>query len=348
MRIVIATVQVPFIRGGAEIHAESLQTALSVAGHEADIVQIPFKSYPPERILDHMVACRLLDLTESSGAPIDLLIGLKFPAYYIPHPNKVLWILHQHRQAYELWNHPIARDMILFPNGAEIRDAIIEADTKLIAESKMVYTNSKNVSKRLSRYCGLASSPLYHPPPHTERFVSGPFEDYFFFPSRLTPIKRQHLIVEALAKTRNPVRVAFAGIPDMLPYLEQVKTMTVKLGLRDRIDWLGGITDQEKIQRYANCLGVIYPPVDEDYGYVTLEAMLSAKPVVTCTDSGGTNEFVDVETGLSVEPDAASIANALDTLWENRDLAQKMGAKAKERYRSMNLNWPNVVRKLLQ
>ena len=39
-------------------------------------------------------------------------------------------------------------------------------------------------------------------------------------------------------------------------------------------------------------LGVIFPPLDEDYGYVTLEAMLAAKPVITCTDSGGPLEFV--------------------------------------------------------
>lgn len=348
MRIVIATVQVPFIRGGAEVHAKSLRTALRAAGHEAEIVQIPFKWYPPERILDHMLACRLLDLTDMSGAPIDLLIGLKFPAYLIHHPNKVLWILHQHRQAYELWNDPIGRDMILYPNGAEVRDAIMEADTKFIAEAKMVYTNSKNVSKRLMQFCGLNSSPLYHPPPCADRFVSGPFEDYFFFPSRLTTIKRQHLIVEALAKTRNPVRVVFAGLPDTLPYLNHLQSMTTQLGLQNRVEWLGGITDDRKIQLYANCLGVIYPPFDEDYGYVTLEAMLSSKPVITCTDSGGTNEFVNAETGFSAEPDPVSLAQALDTLWEDHQLAKKMGSRASERYRAMNLNWTSVIHKLLR
>ena len=67
MRIVIATVQVPFVRGGAEVLAEGLREVLQAQGHEAEIVTIPFKWYPPERILDHMLICRLLDLTESSG-----------------------------------------------------------------------------------------------------------------------------------------------------------------------------------------------------------------------------------------------------------------------------------------
>ena len=108
MRVVIATVQVPFVRGGAEILADQLLNALRSEGHEAEIVAVPFKWYPAERILDHMLACRLLDVTESTGTPIDRLIGLKFPAYFMPHPHKVLWLLHQHRTAYDLWDHPLS------------------------------------------------------------------------------------------------------------------------------------------------------------------------------------------------------------------------------------------------
>ncbi len=131
MRILIATVQVPFIRGGAEIHAEGLRDALVQAGHEAEILAIPFKWYPPEKILDHMLACRLLDVTEVAGTRVDRLIGLRFPAYLIPHPNKVLWILHQHRTAYELWDHTLS-DLVYYPNGSQVRDTIEQADRKLI------------------------------------------------------------------------------------------------------------------------------------------------------------------------------------------------------------------------
>src|ERR1700730_9971332 len=123
MRILIATTQVPFIRGGAEAHAEGLRDAFLAEGHDAEIVAIPFKWYPPELILDHMLACRLLDLTEVAGTPVDVLVGLKFPAYLVHHPNKILWILHQHRTAYELWEHPLG-DLIYSPNGVQVRDAI--------------------------------------------------------------------------------------------------------------------------------------------------------------------------------------------------------------------------------
>src|SRR6266851_647708 len=148
MRILIATVQVPFIRGGAEILAEGLRDALRSAGHQAEIVAIPFKWFPAERILDHMLACRLLDLTETPQGKVDRVIGLKFPAYLAPHPNRVLWLLHQHRTAYEFWDHPFA-DLINSPQGARIRDAILEADQRLIPDSRAVYTISGNVSQRL-------------------------------------------------------------------------------------------------------------------------------------------------------------------------------------------------------
>ena len=169
MKVLITTTQVPFVRGGAEVHADGLRDALIREGHEAEIVSIPFKWYPPERIIENILACRLLDLTESCGSKIDRVIGLKFPAYLIPHPNKVLWILHQHRTAYELWENPMC-DLINWPNGLQIRDAIRQADMNFIPEAKEVFANSANVAGRLKKFCGIDATPLYHPPAHAENY----------------------------------------------------------------------------------------------------------------------------------------------------------------------------------
>ena len=347
MRILIASTQVPFIRGGAEAHAEGLRDALQAAGHEAEIVTVPFKWYPPEKILDHMLACRLLDLTEVAGTPVDLLIGLKFPAYLIQHPNRVLWILHQHRTAYELWDHPLG-DLIYSPDGQQVRDAIRRADRRSIRRAKAVYANSGNVARRLSEYCGIEAEPLYHPPPHAEKFRTGPAGDYLFFPSRLCLPKRQQLVLEALAHTRHSVRVRFAGTPDRPQYAEELKAQARRLKVAERAEWLGQVGEEEKREQYAGCLGVVYPPVDEDYGYVTLEAMLAAKPVVTCTDSGGPLEFVrQEETGIIAEPRAESLARALDRLWEDRERAQAWGEAGRALYARMDISWSNVLKRLL-
>jgi glycosyltransferase involved in cell wall biosynthesis len=346
MRILIATVQVPFVRGGAEVLAEGLCGALREAGHAAEIVAIPFKWYPPDRILDHMLACRLLDLSESWGEKVDLLIGLKFPAYLLPHPRKVLWIVHQHRTAYDLWEPPFG-DIIGAPNGAQIRDVIHQADRNAIAESKAIFTISGNVSKRLKECLGVDAAPLYTPPAHADQFHCQDAEDYFFYPSRITPLKRQSLVVEALSHTTEPVRVRFGGGVDDVTYGRQLQAVTAQAPLERRVEWLGRLSEEEKRDQYARALGVIFPPIDEDYGYITLEAMLSSKPVITCTDSGGPLEFVrDGQTGLITEPTAQGIAAAMDQLWRDRASAQKMGAEGRVQIDRLGISWSNVVRQL--
>src|SRR5262249_10925014 len=150
--------------------AEELKRAFEDAGHSAEIISIPFKWYPPGKVLDHLLACRLLDVTEASGVKIDVMIGCRFPAFHIPHPNKVMWIVHQHRQAYDLWDHPEG-DLKWHPDGAQARMSVLQADVSLLPEAKPLFTISRNVSERLKRYCGFHSTPLYHPPPRAEGFV---------------------------------------------------------------------------------------------------------------------------------------------------------------------------------
>lgn len=347
MRVLVLTNQVCFTHGGAEIHADSLVTALRAEGHQAELVSIPFKWYPPEKILDTLLACRLLDVSESNGVPVDRVIGLRFPAYHIPHPNKVLWILHQHRTAFDLWGTKDC-DISYYPQGREVREAIEKAERELLPEAHAIFANSNNVAQRLKKHCGIGSTPLYHPPRGAERFRTGTFGDYFFYPSRLCELKRQDLVLKALARTKKKVRVAFAGSPDNPAYLGKLQELASRLHVDDRVEWLGRISDAEMIDRYAGCCGVIFPPVDEDYGYITLEAMLSGKPVITCTDSGGPLEFVtDGKTGLVTEPDADALAAAMDSLWQDRAFGNEAGASGRLLIDELGINWKTVISKLL-
>jgi glycosyltransferase involved in cell wall biosynthesis len=348
MKVLVVTSGVPFIRGGAEILADNLCQALSAAGHAAELISIPFKHYPPSRIPDHILACRLLDLTETCGVRIDRVIGLKFPAYLIPHPNKVIWLLHQHRTAYELWNQPIAEDLIHYPDGPAVREAIRQADRELIPEAKAVYAQCQNVANRLRRYSGIDAEPLYSPPAHAGLFYNRTAGDYFFFPSRVTGVKRQSLVIEALARCRERTLVRFAGEPDSPRELAACVEAIRQLKVEDRVEWLGLVSEERKRDLYANCLGVIFPPVDEDYGYVTLEAMLSSKPVITCSDSGGPLEFVvDGQTGLVADSTPESLARAMDALWAGRRGAAAMGEAGWARYADLKISWEHVVETLL-
>ena len=348
MRILIVTVQVPFVRGGAEVLAEDLRRVLVEAGHRAEIVAIPFKSYPPERIVDQMLACRLLDLSETAGTPVDRLIGLKFPAYLIPHPRKVIWMLHQHRQAYDLWQHPL-NDLHTYANGLDVRSVIHAADRKLLPQSRGIFTISRNVALRLKTHCGLNATPLYPPPRDGGRFHTRPAEDFLYFPSRINRLKRQDLVLKALALTRSRVRICFSGPADDRGFERECADLSRKEALQNRVRWLGAVSEEEKRDLYARCLGVLFTPLDEDYGYIAPEAMLARKSVITCTDSGGPLEFVEHrETGIIAEPTAESLAAAMDDLWDDRERARQWGDAGRQRYSDLRIGWGNVVENLLQ
>lgn len=347
MRLAVASVQVPFVHGGAEVHADNLVQQLRVRGFETELITIPFKWYPPERLLESIAIARMLDLSEANGMRIDRLIGLKFPIYLAPHPDKVLWILHQYRSAYDLWDDPEHGDLINLPQGQAVRAAVHHADRRFISEATTVYANSRNVADRLQRYNGISAKPLYHPPAGADRFRSLDARDYFFFPSRITPLKRQRLVIEALALCKQPVRVVFAGAGEVPSYMAELQKRAHDFNLGERVVFKGFTSDAEKLELYAECLGVIYPPVDEDYGYVTLEAMLSRKPVITTLDSGGPLEFVEHEkTGFVCAPDAAGLAARMDELWRDRVIAARMGGAGREFYDALEISWDRVVEAL--
>ncbi len=348
MRILITTTQVPFCYGGAEMLAESLKNAFLEEGHEAEIVAIPFRWYPPEEILDHLLACRMLDIRESNGVPIDLVVGLKFPAYHIKHPNKVLWILHQHRSAFDLWENT-GNDMAAFPGGDKIKQGIGHLEMQLLLEAKRIHTLSSNVSRRLEKYSRISAPHLYPPPPQAESFYCEDAEDYIYYPSRLEVLKRHDLVIRALACTKKPVKIYFSGRPIKPEFLNDLKSLAEELKVSDRISWFDWISDEEKQRKYARSRAVLFTPLDEDYGYVTLEAMLSSKAVVTCSDSGGPLEFINHEVnGLVAEPTPESLGERLDEIWGDPGFAIKAGRLGNEKYHSLNLSWKHVVQTLTQ
>ena len=345
MRIVIATVQVPFIQGGAEALASGLLSALRAAGHEAEIVTMPFRFHPVDEIGRSMDVWEAEHLEEINGYRVDRVVALKFPAIYARHPAKVAWLLHQHRSVYDLWETQYSAELRALPAGVALKSAITQRDTAALRSCSRVFTIAKEVSQRLKRYNGLPSTPLYHPPPLAGRVYSAPAEPFVFFPSRLEELKRQWLLVEAMRHTRSPIVALIAGDGGQRDRLEK---LVAQHGLARKVRLLGRISEDDMLAYYAHSLGIFFGPYEEDYGYVTLEAMLAEKPVLTCTDSGGPLEFViPGETGLVTPPEPKAIAEALDRLYLDQRRAMTMGRAGAERYRSLRISWPRVVEELL-
>lgn len=336
--ICLCAVQAPFITGGAEILVSELASQLKSRGYLVDVVNIPFKWYPVRDLVKQALLWRFVELTESNGTPVDLVIATKFPSYLVRHPVKLTWLFHQHREVYDLYGTPYC-SFTDDPEDEEIRQTIIRMDGKTLRESRAIYTISKNVSARLERFNGIASTPLYPPPRYAGRYASGPFGDYAFFAGRLDPLKRCDLLVEAFRHVRSPARLVLAGTG---PQRENLARQVERLGLEHKVILRGFVAEAELIALYSGAFAALYIPVDEDYGYVTVEAFLSGKPVVTCRDSGGTLEFVeDGVTGRVVEPSPEAIAAAVEELFGNRERAREMGEAG--RPRAAGIGWDRVI-----
>ena len=347
MRIALMTTQIPFVTGGAEMHVANLQHYLREAGHDVTTVSVPFKEQPARTMLDSMMAAGLTDVSEVDGVETDLAIGLKFPGYMMQHSNKVFWVIHQLRTVYDNWAQGTSW-LQGDPDGRLIQESVRAADIKVLREARLLTANSRNVANRMKQFCGLDSNPLYHPPPLHEQLTCKAYEDFLFFPSRLSPEKRQELVIEALSKTRAPVKVRFSGTAANKEYEVSLRRMASDYGVADRIEWLGWVDDETLLDNFARAGAVLYPPKDEDYGYVTLQSMLSGKAVVTCSDSGGVLEFVkDRETGLVASPTAVSLAAAMDEVWQEKNVAEKLGQAGLKDYDTYNISWENVVYTLL-
>ena len=340
--VLVCETQVPLVRGGAELLVRQLVSELRQRGIATDRVSLPFKWYPKEEILPHAAAWRMLDLSESNGRPIDLVVATKFPTYFARHPRKVCWLVHQHRAVYEL----CATEYSDFANeeiDVGLRDRIMTLDERMLNECQGLYTISRTVSARLEKYNGLASTPLYHPPLLAAKLTPGPLGDYILSVARLERNKRVDLAVRAMAHLPSHLRLVVVGEGSHGPLIARVAD---DLGVRDRITFAGSVNDDDLVALYRDALCLVYVPYDEDYGLATLEGFLAGKPVVTARDSGGTLEFVrDGENGFVVEPAPEAIAEAVAYVDANRGRAASLGASGRDV--ATAISWDTVIERLL-
>jgi glycosyltransferase involved in cell wall biosynthesis len=341
-RALVLESQTPFVRGGAEILVRELVGALRRAGLEAEIVSVPFRDSPRDELLAHATAWRLLDLTQALERPVDVVVATKFPTYFVRHPAKVAWLVHQHRAAYELCGTPFS-DFDHTERDVALRKRLIELDTAMLRECVGLFSIARTVSARLERYNGLSADVVYHPPRLADALRAGPYGDYMLAVSRLEKVKRIDLAIDAFAHVPAPTRLLIAGDGSVR---HELAARIEQLGLSSRVQLLGHVTDEQMIDLLAGARGLVFTPFEEDYGYVTLEAFLARKPVITATDSGGPLEFVvDGENGFVRDPAPQALAEAITRLATDERLARRLGEHGFERARL--ITWEGVVERLL-
>jgi glycosyltransferase involved in cell wall biosynthesis len=343
-RIAVVTSTPLFVEGGHLVIARALVQALRDEGHDARLVLTPQNRFGRQGAA--YVATWLTDVGmggDSRG--VDHVISTRYPSYAVRHHSHVCWLNHTMREYYDQWDSfrgtlsPQAR----LKEGAR-RLLIHAADRWLLTRNvRKVFTQSRVVQARLQRWGGIASDVLYPPPPQRAYRCEG-YGDYIFAVSRLTPLKRLSLLVEALAEpAASGIRCVIAGEGEDRAILEHA---IATRGLSSRITLIGRIDEAQLLEHLARCRAVCFPTYDEDYGFVTVEAFASRKPVITCTDSGGPAELVtDGVTGHVCAPRPDALAAAMRELMDDPGRAERMGQQCLEKV--SNMTWRDTVSRLL-
>ena len=344
MRVLVVTSSPPFIEGGHLVIARDLVAACRASGHQADLIVTPQNRFGRQGAA--YLAAWLTDVgVTADGAPVDHVISLRYPAFAVRHPRHTCWLNHTMREYYDLW--PRFSASLSWKNTVKesIRRGLVHrADTHFLHRGvSRRFAISATVQARLGRW-GAIDADVLHPPAPDRPYRCDGYGDYIFAVSRLTALKRIDLLLEALAQPAGQgLRAVIAGDGEERPRLLEQRR---RLGLESRVEFLGRVSDAEMLDHYARCRAVAFLPFDEDYGFVTVEAFASGKPVVTCADSGGPTELVtDRVTGRVTAATPAAVAAALREVMDDRAAAERMGAAA--RARGAMLSWPATVARLL-
>ncbi|HCR86383.1 MAG TPA: glycosyltransferase, partial [Alphaproteobacteria bacterium] len=282
------------------------------------------------------------------GDQYDRVIATKFPAHYIKHDNKVLWLFHQFRQAYDLYGTEYS-DLQQSKEGKYLKEVVTNADNQYLPEAKKIFSISPIVQKRLKEFNNIDSEVLFTAASDSEKFFFKEYGDFIFYPSRISRSKRQLLAVEAMRYTKSNVKLVLAGKGDSIEDEIELVNLIEQYDLTSKVTYMRGfISEEKKIELFAECLGGVYLPYMEDsYGFPTLEAYYSKKPVITVTDAGGTDVIVHQNiSGLVTAPNAKQLAHAMDTLYNNRETARKLGHGGFDVINKLGIYWDNIVNKL--
>lgn len=217
------------------------------------------------------------------------------------------------------------------------------ADRYLLTHVSRLFVQSKTIQQRLAVWQSLTATVL-HPPAPQRPYRCDEYGNEFLFVSRLTRLKRADLVVRALATpAANPVRCTIAGEGEERVALER---LAAELNVSRRVTFTGRLSDEQLLDHLARCRAVCFPPFQEDYGFVTVEAFASRKAVITCRDSGGPTELVrDGVNGWLCDPTPDALGRAMRKLYDDRGVAERMGAAA---YASgSRLTWRDTVRELV-
>jgi len=151
--------------------AADLVLALKAANLMAETVSVPQRSFAPRDVAKAAFGWRLLDLSQSNGVKVDLLVCLDFPAWSVSHPYKVCWLLTMPHFVSRRHSGPRPSLTIPLPssatagrvlqpiigpsNGPEDTSqtvaSLLQAERRGLSEAKRVLAGNREIAQELAR-----------------------------------------------------------------------------------------------------------------------------------------------------------------------------------------------------
>jgi glycosyltransferase involved in cell wall biosynthesis len=350
--IIVVGIKVPYTSGGQELLVRTLKAELERRGHSVDLVELPFEVNSRFSLIKQAALYRKLDFSRFSGKQVDLVIATKFPSYYIKHPRKCVWLVHQYRAIYDLFGSQFS-DFSDDPRSEAIRQILTEGDLLTLGEAQTLACISDNVRQRLSIYNGLSGETIYPPLPYGDSYRSEISEPYLLSVGRMSRIKRIDLLIKALPQIDFSLKLKIVGTADDPEFFSYIKNEVRKHHLTNRVEFLGRVSEERLIDLYAKAFAVYYAPYDEDYGFSSLEAFASRKPVISAFDSGGVLEFVkgdgEEQNSIIVPPTIEQLASGINSLFHKpTEFTTQLGVNGRKLVEKFRLlaGWDPVIAKL--
>jgi glycosyltransferase involved in cell wall biosynthesis len=313
-------------QGGAERFFGGLGAALQQVGLETEILDIYNDERDFERIKESYLRFYDLELDVYDG-----VISAKAPSYVIRHRNHVCYLMHTMRVFYDMFDSTFPQPSREY---LEQRRLIHALDTAALQRPRRVFAIGHEVAARLRRFNGLRAEVMRHPT-SMGGLREGEFR-YFLLPGRLHRWKRAQLAIEAMRYVTASVELIVAGTGEDEAEIRRTASAD------SRVHFLGRVSDAKLADLYANALAVLFTPRSEDLGLVTLEAFQSAKPVITCLDSGEPARIVEGGvSGYVCQPDPAQIGASMEELARNPARAVEMGRAGKSTI--AGITWEHVA-----
>ena len=167
----------------------------------------------------------------------------------------------------------------------------------------------------------------------------------FVHNGRLQKHKGTDLAIKALLRTKNRVTLDVIG-----QGLEEanLKALVASLNLGDRVKFIPWFKDHSDLAvALREYRAFVFPSICEANGIVVQEAMIMGLPTI-CADWGGPALLITPECGVLVKPNSeeqmlTGLAEAMDKLATDGDLAERMSAAGRKRALEGRYLWSGVV-----